>query len=118
MQGRPDGADERDPKRLRPSTVAKAMCDASKSKAETMIGRLIQQLDTKRTGRANTGAQLDNEWKRARELWLENESTKKQVVESNTKTAEAKQQVEQLFAVMAGNYKKAWALEMRCGKTW
>ena len=32
---------------------------------------------------------------------------KKQLVESNTKTAEAKQQAEHLSAVMPGNYKKA-----------
>ena len=89
------------------SAVVKAMSDASKSKAETLIGRLTKQLETERTGRANAEAQLDNERKRVRELELEDESMKKQLVESNTKTAEAKQQAEQLLAVMAGNYKKA-----------
>ena len=82
-----------------PSAMAKAMFDASKSKAETLIGRLTKQLETERTG-------LDNERKQVRELELGNESMKKQLVESNTKTAEAKQQAEQLLAVMAGNYKK------------
>ena len=43
---------------------------------------------------------------------------KKQLVESNTKTAEAKEQAEQLLAVMAGNYKEAWRLEMRPFGTW
>ena len=38
---------------------------------------------------------------------MENESMKKQLVESNTKTGEAKQQAQQLLAVMAANYKKA-----------
>ena len=52
-------------------------------------------------------AQLDNERKRVRELELENESMIKQLVESKTKTAEAKQQAEQVLAVMVGNYKKA-----------
>ena len=101
-----------------PSAVAKAMSDASKSKAETLIGRLTKHLETERTGRANAEAQLDNERKRVKELELENESMKKQLVESNTKTVEAKQQVEQLLAVMAGNYKKAQALEMRPFGTW
>ena len=58
-------------------------------------------------GRATAEALLDNERKRVRELELENESMKKQLVESNTETAEAKQQAEHLLAVMAGNYKKA-----------
>ena len=57
-----------------PSAVAKAMFDASKSKAETLIGRLTKQLVTERTRRANAEAQLDNERKRVRELELENES--------------------------------------------
>ena len=83
------------------------MFDASKSKAETLIGRLTKQLETERTGRASAEAQLDDERKRVRELKLENESMKKQLVESNTKTAEAKQPAEQLLAVMVGNYKKA-----------
>ena len=96
-----------------PSAVAKAMSAASKSKAETLIGRLTKQLETERTGRANAEAQLDNERKRVRELELENESMKKQPLERNTKSAEAKQQTEQLLAVMAGKYKKAQALEMR-----
>ena len=90
-----------------PSAVAKAMSDASKSKAETLTGRLTKQLDTERTGRANAEAQLDNEQKQVRELELENESMKKQLVESNTKTPEARQQAEQLLAVMVGNYQKA-----------
>ena len=90
-----------------PSAVAKAMSDASKSKSETLIGRLTKQLETERVGRATAEAQLDNERKPVRELELENESMKKQLVESNTKTAEAKQQAEQLLAVMAGTYKKA-----------
>ena len=90
-----------------PSAVAKAMSDAWKSNAETLIGRLTKQLETERTGRANAEAQLDNEQKRVRELELENESMKKQLVESNTKIVEAKQQAEQLLAVMAGNCKKA-----------
>ena len=85
-----------------PSAVAKAMSDTSKSKAETLIGRLTKQLETERTGRTKAEAQLENERKRVRELELENESMK-QLVESNTKTAEAKQQAEQLLAVMAGN---------------
>ena len=58
-------------------------------------------------GRANAEAQLDNERKQVRELELENGSMKKQLVESNTKTAEAKQQAEQVCSVMARNYKKA-----------
>ena len=89
-----------------PSAITKAMSDASKSKAETLIGRLAKHLETQRTGRADAEAQLDNERKRVRELELENETMKKQLVESNTKTAEAKQQADQLLAVMAGNYKK------------
>ena len=83
------------------------MSEASKSKAETLSGRLTKQLETEHVGRASAEAQLDNERKRVRELELENESMKKQPVESNTKTAEVKQQAEQLLAVMAGNYKKA-----------
>ena len=90
-----------------PSPAAKVMSGASKSKAETLIGRLTKQLETEHTGRANAEAQLDNKRKRVRELELENESMKKQPVESNTKTAAAKQQAEQLLAVMADNYKKA-----------
>ena len=43
---------------------------------------------------------------------------KKQLVESNTKTAKAKQQAAQLLAVMAGNCKKALALETRSFGTW
>ena len=45
-------------------------------------------------------------------------SIKKQMVESNTKTAEGKQQAEQLLAVMAGKSNKAKALEMRPLGTW
>ena len=90
-----------------PSAVAKAMSNASKCKAETLFGWLTKQLETERTGRANAEAQLDNQRKRVRELELEIKSMKKQLVESNTKTAEAKQHAEQLLAVMAGNYKKA-----------
>ena len=86
---------------------AEAMCYASKSKAETLIGRVTKQLETQRTGRANAEAQLNNERKRVRELELQNESIKKQLVERNTKTAEAKQHAEQLLAVMAGNCKNA-----------
>ena len=86
-----------------PSAVAKSMFDASKSKAETLIGRLTKQLQTERTGGANAEAQLDNQGTWVRELELE----KKQLVESNTKGAEAKQRAKQLLAVMAGNYKKA-----------
>ena len=41
-----------------PSAVVKAIFDASKSEAETLIGRLTKQLETERTGRANTEAQL------------------------------------------------------------
>ena len=67
-----------------PSAVSKAMSHASKSKAETLIGRLTKQLQTERTGRANAEAQLDNERKRVRDLELENESMKKHLVESNT----------------------------------
>ena len=93
--------------------VAKAMSGASKSKAETLIGLPTKQLETERTGRANAKAQLDNERKQVRALELENESMKKQPVESNTKIAEAKQQAEQPLAVRAGNCKKAYALEMR-----
>ena len=70
------------------------MPDASKSKAETLIGRLTKQLKTECTGRANAEAQLDNERKRVRELELENESMKKQLVESRSKTVEAKQHAE------------------------
>ena len=90
-----------------PSEVAKATSDASKSKAETLIGRLTKHLETERTGRANAEAWLDNERKRVKELEVQNESIKKQLVESNTKTAEAKQEAKQLLAVMAGNYKEA-----------
>ena len=90
-----------------PSAMGKAMSDASKSMAETVIGQLTKQLETELMGWANAEAQLDNELKRVKELELENESMKKELVESNTKTAEAKQQVEQLLAMMAGNYKKA-----------
>ena len=49
---------------------------------------------------------MDNERKHVRELELESESMKKQLVASNTKTAEAKQQAEELLAVMTGNYKR------------
>ena len=90
-----------------PSAMAKAMSHASKSKGDTLICWLTKQLETERTGRANAEARLDNERTRVTELELEIESMKKQLVESNTKTAEAKQQAEQLLAVMAGNYKKA-----------
>ena len=83
------------------------MSGATKSKAETLISRLTKQLETERTGRANAEAQLNNERKRVKELEPENESMKQQLVESNTKTAEAKQKAEQPLAVMAGNYKKA-----------
>ena len=38
------------------SMVARAMSDASKSKAETLIGRLTKQLEMERMGRANTEA--------------------------------------------------------------
>ena len=41
-----------------PSAVAKAMSDASKTKAETLMGRLTKQLEKERTGRANAEAQL------------------------------------------------------------
>ena len=41
------------------------------------------------------------------ELELKNESIKRQLAESYTKTTEAKQRAEQLLAVMAGIYKKA-----------
>ena len=74
-----------------PSAVAQAMLDASKSKAETVIGRPTKQLETERTRRANTEAQLDNQWERVRELALENETINKQLVDSNTKSVEAKQ---------------------------
>ena len=90
-----------------PSAVAQAMSNASNSKAETLIGQPTKQLETERTGQASAEAQLDNERKRVRELELENESIKKQLADSNTKTVEAKQQAEQPLAVMAGNYKKA-----------
>ena len=80
---------------------------AHRCKAETLIGRLTKQLETEHTGQANGGAWLENGRKWVRELELENESIKKQLVENNTKTAKAKQQVEHLLAVMAGNYKKA-----------
>ena len=39
-----------------PSAVANAMCDDSKSKAQTLIGRFTKQLETERTGRANAEA--------------------------------------------------------------
>ena len=90
-----------------PSAVAKAMSVASKSKSETLIGSLTKQLEARRTGRANAEAQLDHELIRVKKSELENESIKKQPVESNTKIAEAKQQSEELLAVMAGNYKRA-----------
>ena len=90
-----------------PSAVAKAMSDASKSKAGTLIGRLSKQLETERTGWANAEAQLDNERKRVSDWELENESMKKQLLEGNTKSGEAKQQAEKLLSVMAGNYKNA-----------
>ena len=83
------------------------MHEAFKSKSPTLIGRLTKQLEAERVGRATAEAELDNEQKRVTELELENESMKKQLVESNTKTAEAKQQAEQLLAVMAGNCNKA-----------
>ena len=83
------------------------MSDASNSKVETLIGGLTKHLETECTGRGNAEAQWDNEQKRIRELELENESIKKQLMESNTKTTETKQQAKQLLAVMAGNYKKA-----------
>ena len=70
-----------------PSAVAKAMSDTSKSKGQTLIGRVTKQLDTERTERANAEAQLDNERKRVKELELEKESMKEQLVENNTKTA-------------------------------
>ena len=41
-----------------PSAVAKVLSDASKSKAETLIGRLTKQLETERTGHTNAEAQL------------------------------------------------------------
>ena len=44
-----------------PSAVAKAMSDASNSKAETLIGRLTKQPETELTGRANAEAQSGNE---------------------------------------------------------
>ena len=70
-----------------PSALAKAMSDSSKSKAETLIGRLTMQLQTEHTGGAKAEAQLDNERKRVKdpesELELENESMKKQLVESS-----------------------------------
>ena len=87
--------------------VAKAMFDASKSKVETFLARLTKQLEREHTGWANTEAHSDNERKRVRELELENESVQQPLVESNTKTVEAKHQAAQLMAVMAGNYKKA-----------
>ena len=90
-----------------PWAVAKAMSDASKSKAKTLICRLTKQPETERTGLANAEAHFDNERNRVRELELETQSLKKQLVESNTKTAEAKQHAEQLLAVIAGSYKKA-----------
>ena len=83
------------------------MFDASKSKAQTLIGRLAKQLETERTGRANAEAQLDNEPKRGRGLELENESIKKQLLYSNTKTVEAKQQAQQVVAMIEGKCKKA-----------
>ena len=99
-----------------PSAVAKAMSDASKSKAETLIGQLTKWFETERTGRANAEAHLDNERKQVKELEMENESIKKELVESNTNTAKAKPHAEQLLAllvVMAGNYKNVWNLEIR-----
>ena len=39
-----------------PSVVAKAMSDASKSQADTLIGRLTNQPETERMGRANAEA--------------------------------------------------------------
>ena len=97
-----------------PMEVAKAMSNGSKSKARTMIGRRTKHRETERTGRANAEAQLDNERKRVKDLEPENESIKKQPVESNNNTAEKKkQQAEQLLGVMEDNYKKAWAPEMR-----
>ena len=77
--------------------VAKAMSDASESRAETLIGRLTKQLETDHTGWAKAKAHLHNERKRARKLELENESIKKELVESNTKTVEAKQQAAQCW---------------------
>ena len=90
-----------------PWAVATAIFNASKSNAETWIGRLTKQLEAEHTGRGNEDAQLGNERKWVRESELENESIKNQLVESDTKTAQAKQQAEQLLAVMAGNYNKA-----------
>ena len=89
------------------SAVAKAMLDAPKSKAETVMSWLTKHLETERTERGNAETQLENERKRVREWELEHESMKKQLVESNTETAEAKQYAERLLAVVVGNYKKA-----------
>ena len=50
---------------------------------------------------------MDNEWTQVTQLELGNHSIKKQLVESDTKTTERKQKVEQLLAMMPGNYKKA-----------
>ena len=82
------------------------MTEPAKSKAESLVGRLTKQLDAERTARATAETELVGARKRVRELEEENESMKGQLVESNTKTTEAKQQAEQLLAVMAENYKK------------
>ena len=50
---------------------------------------------------------MDNERKRLMELEAGNDGIKKPLVESNTKTAEAKQQAERLLVMVVGNYKKA-----------
>ena len=76
-----------------------AMSHASKSKVGTLIVRLTKQLETECTGRVSAEAQLDNERKQIREL--ENGSIKKQPVAGSIKTAEARQQAEQLLLVTA-----------------
>ena len=85
-----------------PSVMANAMTDVSKSKADD-DGRVQEQgrdvgwpahKAAERTGWATAEAELDNAWKRLRELEVENESIKKQLVESSTKDAKAKHHTE------------------------
>ena len=53
------------------------------------------------------GSVLGEAWVREQIVGSSTTSIKKQLVESNTKTAQAKQQAEQVLVVMASNYKKA-----------
>ena len=60
-----------------PSAVAKAMSGASKSKEETLMGRLTKQLETKHTTGSRAETQLDDESQRDGEIELDNEKIKR-----------------------------------------